>query len=119
MKNPPSISRPGRRVSKLANVRYSFEVKYFADKIRALRRAEDWGDQIAGLGNDFVAGHGILGSTANIVNATVKARTVRERDLQHSHAQRHEALEFFVGQKIDLGALTQCGGVFQPRTVVR
>src|ERR1700682_203161 len=70
----------------LADIGHAFELEHLSDELCAFWRAEDWSDQVAGLGNDFVARHGILGSATNVVDAAGEICAVGQLEVQHGHA---------------------------------
>src|SRR5882762_4542200 len=70
---------------------YLFQLEQSFNELRELRRPEDRHYQIAAFGNNFLAGHGILGSTANIVDSLGEVRSIDQLQLHNCHAQRHEA----------------------------
>src|SRR5260370_25607067 len=104
--------------TKVSNVFYALEMEDFLNEIDALRRAEDRRDEVAGFGGDFVAGHGIFRGAADIIDALLETGAIGERELHDGDAERHEALQFRVGDELHLGALAENRGIAHARVVV-
>src|SRR5258708_33530304 len=100
-----AISRAPQERTKVTDVFYVLEFEDLLNQVRALRCAEDRGDQVAGFGGNFVARHGIFRSAADIIDAPLETGAVGECELHDGHAERHEALQFGIGDELHLGAL--------------
>src|SRR5215472_9649481 len=85
----------------------------------AYRCAEDRRDEVTGLGNNFVAGHGVFGSATNVVNTLGEVRLVCQRNVDNGHAQWHEALQLRVRNELHFGAFAKRRGVFHVRSIMR
>src|SRR5713226_4082073 len=100
-----AISRASQERTKVPDVFYGLEVEDFLNQVRGLRCAEDRRNQVAGLGGDFFASHGIFRSAADIVDTLFETRAIGERELHNRDAERHEALQFRIGDEFHFGAL--------------
>src|SRR5713226_6370237 len=113
-----AISRAPQERTKVPDVFYGLEVEDFLNEIGALRRAEDRRDQVASFGGDFVAGHGIFRGAADIVDALLETGAIGECELHDGDAERHEALQFRIGDELHFGALAENCGIAHARSVV-
>src|SRR6266851_441684 len=113
-----AISRAPQERTKVPDVFYGLEVEDFLNEIGALRCAKDRCDQVAGFGGDFVAGHGIFRGAADIVDALLETGAVGERELDDGDAERHEVLQFRIGDELHFGALAENRGIVDARGVV-
>src|SRR6266852_2216818 len=91
-----AISRAPEERTKVPDVFYGLEVEDFLNQVRGLRCAEDRCDQVAGFGDDFVAGHGIFRGAADIVDALLETGAIGECELHDGG---------FVGGQLDVDLL--------------
>ena len=112
-----SADQPGalEEGPKLAHVLHALEREHGVDELRALRLAEPRRHQVARLGGDLGARHGILRRAAHVLDPLAHLRAVGERQLDDALAPRADRVDPRVGEQLDLGALAQHGRVLHAR----
>src|SRR5205823_2978538 len=69
-----------QRLTKFANIAQSLECDQLVDQRGASSSTEDRSDEVAGLGHDLVARHGIFRSATDVTNPLAELRAIRERE---------------------------------------
>src|SRR5260370_22315410 len=95
------------------------ECQHFVDQICAVGGDQDGGHEVASLGHDFFAAHGIFGGAAHSIHALAQVSAVGEGDFDDGYALGQQLFEFGIGDELNFLAFAKDRRIVHTGIIVR